>query len=396
MHSPALKNSLMKKILFLLIPLAILPGCRRNDSFKINGTIKDHTHEYITITRIDINTIEFIDSAKISSNGRFRIRIKSAEPDFYQVGFSSTNFITLLAEPGEKINLTFADENLYLNYTVEGSEGSELVQTLDYKLFDTRRKLDSLNIIFGKASTEPRSDTILERLSQEAMVIARAQRRFNIEFVVKNITSLATIKALYQKLNDDTYVLYDTRDLQYLKIASDSLTRYYPDSRHTKALVKSLEEGIRELNAIKLNQMVRDLPEIKLDPVLNDINGKTVALSSLKGKYVLLAFWSSESRDCIAENLQLKEYYKIYHKKGFEIYQISIDTDEAKWKAAVKFDELPWITAREVDPENPRYALLFNVKSVPANYLFDPNGKIIESNLHGKALQLKLLQLFNN
>jgi len=116
----------------------------------------------------------------------------------------------------------------------------------------------------------------------------------------------------------------------------------------------------------------------------------------LKGKYVLLAFWSSESRDCIAENLQLKEYYKIYHKKGFEIYQISIDTDEAKWKAAVKFDELPWITAREVDPENPRYALLFNVKSVPANYLFDPNGKIIESNLHGKALQLKLLQLFNN
>ncbi|MCU0460899.1 MAG: AhpC/TSA family protein [Bacteroidales bacterium] len=386
----------MKKILLLLIPLAILSGCRKNDSFTVNGTIKDHTHEYITITKVDINSIEFIDSAKISSNGRFRIRIKATEPDFYQAGFSPTNFMTLLAEPGEKINLTFADENLYLNYAVEGSEGSELVQTLDYKLLDTRRKLDSLDILFKKASTEPEAAAVQEKLSQEALAIAKAQRRFNIEFVVKNITSLATIKALYQKLNDKTYVLYDKYDLQYLKIASDSLTRYYPDSRHTKALVKSLEEGIRELNAIKLNQLVENLPETKLDPVLKDINGRIVALSSLRGKYVLLAFWSSESRDCIAENLQLKEFYKIYNKKGFEIYQISLDTDEAKWKAAVKFDELPWISTREDDPENPRNALLFNVKSVPANYLFDPKGNIIESNLHGKALQLRLLQLLNN
>jgi hypothetical protein len=396
MYSPAYNNSLMKKILLLLIPLAILSGCRKNDSFLINGTIKDSTHKYITFNKIDINNIEFIDSAKISSNGRFRIRIKATEPDFYQAGFSSTNFMTLLAEPGEKINLTFADENLYLNYTVEGSEGSELVKILDYKLLDTRRKLDSLNILFGNASTEPGSDTIQERLSQEAMVIARAQRRFNIEFVIKNIRSLATIKALYQKLNDQTYVLYDKRDLQYLKIASDSLTRYYPDSRHTKALVNSLKEGIRELNAIKLNQLVENLPETKLDPVLKDINGRIVALSSLRGKYVLLAFWSAESRDCITENLQLKEFYKIYNKKGFEIYQISLDTDETKWKAAVKFDELPWISTREEDPENPKNALLFNVRSLPANYLFDPKGNIIESNIHGKALQLKLLQLLNN
>jgi peroxiredoxin len=153
---------------------------------------------------------------------------------------------------------------------------------------------------------------------------------------------------------------------------------------------------MRNFNAMKLNQIIDNIPETKLDPVLKDINGKSVALSSLRGKYVLLTFWSSESRDCITENLQLKEFYRTYNRKGFEIYQISVDADEAKWKSAVKFDELPWINVREEDPLKQRNVLLFNVKSVPANFLFDPQGNIIASDLHGRALQLKLSQLFSN
>jgi peroxiredoxin len=386
----------MKKILILIIPLILISGCKKNDSFTVSGFINNSTHKFISISKIDVNNTEFIDSVKISKKGNFRIRVKATEPDFYQLSLSESDFMTLLAEPGEKINLKFDDENIYTNYTVEGSKGSEQVRILDLRLLETRRKLDSLNLAYEKASAEPGFDTVQPVIAQAALDIVKAQRRFSIEFVVSNISSLASIKALYQKLNDDTYVLYESRDLQYLKIVSDSLTRHYPDSRHTKALVKSFEEGMRNFNAIKLNQIIENLPETKLDPVLKDINGKSVALSSLRGKYVLLAFWSSESRDCITENLQLKEFYRIYNRKGFEIYQISVDADETKWKSAVKFDELPWINVREEDPLNQRNAQLFNIKSVPANFLFDPQGKIIASELHGKSLQLKLSQLFNN
>jgi peroxiredoxin len=384
----------MKKILFLILPLVLLAGCKNDNLVTIKGYIPKSPKEYITINKTDINKIEFIDSVKVSKNGNFKIRIKAAEPDFYQLGFSSTNFMTLLAEPGEKISLTFADENIYHSYTIEGSRGSELVQVLDYKLLDTRRKIDSLNVLFEKASKEPGFDTLQARLTQQFVDLVRAQRKFNIEFVIVNTNSMASVKAIYQKLNDDTYVLYEPRDLQYMKIVSDSLTRHYPDSRHTKAIVNSFQEGIKQLNAAKLNQLIETLPESKLDPVLNDINGRKVSLSSLRGKHVLLAFWSSESRDCVAENLQLKEFYRIYNKKGFEIYQISLDTDESKWKSAVKFDELPWISARE--EENQKNAVLFNVRTLPSNYLFDTKGNIIASNLHGKSLQLKLSQLFNN
>jgi peroxiredoxin len=141
--------------------------------------------------------------------------------------------------------------------------------------------------------------------------------------------------------------------------------------------------------------MTKSLPETKLDPVLPDINGKKVALSSLKGKYVLLTFWSAKNNDCVQENLQFKELYKLYNKKGFEIYQINLDESEADWKAAVRFDELPWISTREEDLSNPKNAILFNVKSLPSNYLFDKSGKLIAVNLHGRTLALKLEQLFN-
>ena len=47
-----------------------------------------------------------------------------------------------------------------------------------------------------------------------------------------------------------------------------------------------------------------------------DINGKRIAFSSLRGKYVLLTFWSFKSKECIAENLQLKEFYKTVQQKG--------------------------------------------------------------------------------
>jgi thioredoxin-related protein len=111
---------------------------------------------------------------------------------------------------------------------------------------------------------------------------------------------------------------------------------------------------------------------------------------------VLLTFWSSASEDCVAENIELKQLYGIYSKKGFEIYQINLDANEEVWKKAVKFDELPWISVREDDPQNPVNANIYNVKSLPTNYLYDKTGSIVASNIHGRNLQLKLSQVFGN
>jgi thiol-disulfide isomerase/thioredoxin len=384
----------MKRIYFVLIPALILAACHNKHSFSISGALKDNKAKYIYLHKVDVNTPVLIDSAKISKKGAFHFSVESTGPDFYQLGFSTSNFITLLTEPGEKITLNFRNKNLFENYDITGSEGSSKLKELDVTLADTKRKLDSLSLLYSKAAEEPDFATRGPELEAEYSKLIKGQRKKNIEFIIKNINSLAAIKALYQTITTDTYVLYEPNDLQYLKIVTDSLTKHYPASRHVQALAQDLNNELNKMYVRKIGELANAMPQAKLDPDLMDTEGRRIALSSLRGKYVLLSFWSYRSKECINENLQMKELYKLYNKKGFEIYQINLDDNEDGWRQAVKFDELPWISTREDDPNNLVNARMFNVTNLPANFLFDREGNIIGSNLHGRVLQVKLEQIF--
>jgi thiol-disulfide isomerase/thioredoxin len=385
----------MKRIQFLLALVLIVSGCKEKGTFSVNGVINGEKNKSIYLNRVDIDTPVLIDSSKINRKGTFRFKVKATGAEFYQLGYSTSNFVTLLAEPGQKIKLVFKSKNLFESYSVSGSEGSEKLRTLDLTLSDTKRKLDSLKTVYNTASHEAGFEVKGPLLDAEYSKLIKEQRKKNIEFIINNVNSLVSIKALYQKFDPDTYVLYESHDLQYLKIVTDSLTHHYPNSKQVQALARNFEREMNQLYMNKFEQLAKTLPQTKLDPDLKDISGKRIALSSLKGKFVLLAFWSVQSKDCIEENLQLKVFYKLYNKKGLEIYQINLDESESDWKSAVRFDELPWVSTREDDPRDPKNAKLFNVKALPANYMFDKEGNIIASNLHGRSLQLKLEQLFN-
>jgi len=387
---------MMKRTLLLLLPLLFLAGCQNKNTFTLKGVISDPQKKAVALNRVDVNRLVLIDSSIVDSNGSFRFSVKSTGPEFYQIGYSDKDFVTLLAEPGEKIRISFNGKTTSGDYTVTGSKGSEDVRMLDMRLAAAKRKLDSLRVVYADASGKPGFDEKKIQLENEFNDILKELRKKNIEFIISNTKSMASLKAVYQKIDDNSYVLNEPRDLQYMKILSDSLGKYYPGSKNVKALAEDLKNELNRMNSNQIQSMAAKSPVAKLDPNLKDITGKRIALSSLKGKVVLLTFWSVDSKECIAENLQLKEIYKTFNKKGFEIYQINVDESEKKWRDEVRFDELPWINTREDDPLSPANAILFNVTSLPANFLFDREGTIIASNLHGRALQIKLNQLFNN
>ena len=81
---------------------------------------------------------------------------------------------------------------------------------------------------------------------------------------------MASIKALYQRINPDTYVLYDPHDLQYLKIVTDSLTHHYPNSKHVQALARDFEKEMNQMYVNKLTQLAKSMPGTKLDPDLKE------------------------------------------------------------------------------------------------------------------------------
>lgn len=388
-----MKNIKRSAMLAVLVLLAA--SCNNSDSIIIKGRYPGQGHDYLYINRVNLENPVPVDSARISRRGNFRFRIEAEEPAFYTLGFDNNEFITVVAEPGDRISLDFNAGRMQNGYTVSGSTESEKVRQLDKKLGQTLLTLDSISEEYREV-TESGDEEKAAELEQLYLNSLKEQRMHNIGFILDNLNKLSAIKALYQSIDENTYVLYEPRDLQYIKLVSDSLSKYYPDIALTITLMENLES---ELNQMYVNRITREAEQsepVSLDANLRNVNGQRIRLSEqIKDNYVLLSFWSAESKECISNNMYLKQMYRLYHNSGFEIYQVNLDRDESLWKNSVRFDELPWISVREDDPSNPMVAGLFNTNRVPSNYLFDMNGDIIGKDLFGKSLKIKLGQIFD-
>ncbi|MBC7651639.1 MAG: AhpC/TSA family protein, partial [Deinococcales bacterium] len=119
----------------------------------------------------------------------------------------------------------------------------------------------------------------------------------------------------------------------------------------------------------------------------------TIALSSLKGKYVLIDFWASWCGPCRQENPNVVKAFNQFKNKNFTILGVSLDEDKAAWQQAIKKDNLTWQHVSDLKGWNSEVAALYGVKGIPANYLLDTDGKIIAKDLRGNDLIIKLSEV---
>ena len=122
-------------------------------------------------------------------------------------------------------------------------------------------------------------------------------------------------------------------------------------------------------------------------------DGKTVKLSDLRGKYVVVDFWASWCGPCRRENPHMVRVYDQFKDKGFEILGVSLDKKKDRWVGAIKQENLTWQHASELKFWNSQAARLYGVNAIPATFLLDKNGRIVAKNLRSAALEARLQSL---
>jgi thiol-disulfide isomerase/thioredoxin len=136
-----------------------------------------------------------------------------------------------------------------------------------------------------------------------------------------------------------------------------------------------------------------------IDIVQPNINGEAVSLKSVvenkHNRYVLLNFWASWWRPSEGEAPMLKKAYSLYHKKGFEIYGVSLDRRKESLREGIKELGVVWPTvcSYEEYASSAVEAYAIDPKEL-SNFLIDgSNGVIIAKNLRGEELLSKLSEL---
>jgi thiol-disulfide isomerase/thioredoxin len=133
-------------------------------------------------------------------------------------------------------------------------------------------------------------------------------------------------------------------------------------------------------------------PEIKLPTPAGD----TIALSSLKGKLVLIDFWATWCSPCLREQPELSRLFQKYkdaefeNGKGFAIYGVNMDSKKTTWQDFISKNGINWIQVSDLKFWSSPVAKVYNLQELPYNWLIDGNGVIIAVNLHGEDLDREL------
>jgi hypothetical protein len=343
----------------------------------ISGTFSKHPDQQLTLSEVNIRSTTPIDTTFTSDDGEFRLRLAHDSAGMYLLKLNQKNFLTLVVDQEKSIKIFSDAEEIRSNYQVEGSEDSKKLAEFEAILERNKQKVDSLVLEYKKIQANVNPSSTYIQMDEVYQDIFQNQVNYSRKFIEDNCNSLASLLVIDRRFGMRK-ILTEKEDGDYYIMLDSCLSVKYPWNKHVIEHKKRIE-GILQQKAIKehwenLLAVGKKAPDITLE----DPQGKSISLHSVKGTKIIVYFWASWDKDSRMANKEMKRVYDMFAPQGLKVYAIGLESYREPWVGAINADGLDWINVTDYLNIQSAAITLFNVpKDFPYFFLLDNEMKII-------------------
>jgi len=376
----------------VIVPLLVfgLAGCNKGGSNSSSTAQVEETDPKLKVPEGDpAQILEFIK--------RVREKKQSGQPDFDQILREQR----ALVRAGDKLLSLKAD-----NEALREGAITKLMATMTLvsnpMSSESERESQAKDAV--KTISQMRQDQrkVVSSVADEFWIPARAMTLKSMSpeerqgLADESLTQLADLKGSQQSIGDAMFVAQRFQQIGDTEGAAGMFDKM------AELFAKSDDERLRGHQASFKGQANRlRLPGNTMDLYGQLLTGGELDWSSYRGKVVLVDFWATWCRPCVAELANVKANYDRFHDRGFDVVAISLDEDRGALQRFVKRENLPWIQVvdnadKKQDGVKVTLATKYGVSSIPAAFLVDKEGKVVSTTARGEELERLLIQLLGS